>query len=54
MCDFSDKSSENKRVRIPVDDLLRYIKEAAEIEQTKPPKRFRLPKSEIGLKIVER
>ena len=51
MCDFSDKSSEAKQIRIPVDVLLRYIKEAKEIENRKPPKRFR---PEEGLKILDR
>ncbi|WAR30329.1 hypothetical protein MAR_032871 [Mya arenaria] len=54
MGDFSDKSSEAKRFRIPVLCLLEYIKEAQEISSRQPPKRFRKPITEIGLKFEER
>ncbi|XP_060575272.1 uncharacterized protein LOC132732779 isoform X13 [Ruditapes philippinarum] len=54
MGDFSDKSLENKHLRIPINVLFEYIKEAHEISTRQPPKRFQKPKSEIGLKFDER
>ena len=54
MCDFSDRSLENKHLRIPINVLFEYIKEAHEISRRQPPKRFQKPKSEVGLKFDER
>lgn len=54
MADFSDKSSAEKQNRIPITLLLKYVREAIEISRRQPPKRFRTPKYELGLKFEER
>ena len=54
MADFSDKSSAEKVNRISISILLKYVREAIEASRQQPPKRFRAPKSEMGLKFEER